>query len=225
MDPLRTLNSSGWVEVDHGAIYGEPVSRIRAQGKMVGRDIQISGFTIDADAGKNLRFRQIRHGIAGLSAHGAERLGLELARIQKLKQSGVAPSGALEFSLSGSGSMDCPQLRAQGRRVKLLSIAGEPFGDLQIAAHTADRALVYDLSTHFQSASLVAHGQTTLDKRLHDAGAPQLLGVQHRGSAQVGADAWTFSGQSATGRHSDRSTARWRTLKNCTATRTCRASR
>lgn len=159
---LRSLNSSGSVEVEHGAIFGEPVSRLRAQGKVVGRDIQISGFMIDADAGKISGSGKFDLGSLAFQLT-AQSTGLELARIQKLKQSGVAPSGALEFSLSGSGSMDSPQLRAQGR-VSSFTIAGEPFGDLQIAAHTADRALVYDLSTRFQSASLVAHGQTTLDK-------------------------------------------------------------
>ena len=159
--PFRALEGSGWVELVHGMAYGEPVSQGRAQGKIVGHQVEISSLTLHNDSGTitasgtyDLHAKRFQ-----LSAQSAQ---LNLNNVQTLQRSGVSTNGLLQFTLSGSGSMDDPNLQAQGK-VTGLAIGGESFGDLQIVAHTANHALIYDLSTQFQSASLSAHGQTRFD--------------------------------------------------------------
>ena len=158
---IRTLEGSGWVELDRGTLYGEPVVRARAQGKIVGHEVQISALSLNDEAGTisgsgsfDLQSKQFR-----VSAQSPQ---FDLSKVQWLQQTGVAANGALEFSLLGSGSLDAPQIQAQGK-VTGFALGAEPFGDLQIAAHTANHALVYELSTQFQSASLRARGETRLD--------------------------------------------------------------
>ncbi len=34
--PVETLNGNGWVQLDNGTLYGEPLTRARAQGKIAG---------------------------------------------------------------------------------------------------------------------------------------------------------------------------------------------
>ena len=159
--PVRAIEGSGWVELEHGTLYGEPVTRGRAQGKIVGRRVEVSALTLRNDSGAITA-----SGTYDLQTRGfqfsAQSAQIDLGKIQRLQKTAVNTSGLLEFSLSGSGSADDPDLRGQGK-VTGLAIGGEPFGDLQIAMHTANHALVYDLSTQFQSASLIAHGQTRFD--------------------------------------------------------------
>jgi translocation and assembly module TamB len=158
---IRTLEGSGWVELDRGTLYGEPVARARAQGKIVGHEVQIAALNLNNEAGTisgsgsfDLQSKQFR-----FSTQSAQ---VDVSKVQRLQQTGVAANGALEFSLLGSGSLDAPQIQAQGK-VTGFALGAEPFGDLQITAHTANHALVYDLSTQFQSASLSAHGLTRFD--------------------------------------------------------------
>jgi translocation and assembly module TamB len=158
---IRTLEGSGWVELDQGTLYGEPVARARTQGRIVGHELQIAALNLNNEAGTisgsgsfDLQSKQFR-----VSAQSPQ---FDLSKVQRLQQTGVAAKGALEFSLLGSGTMDAPQIQAQGK-VTGFALGAEPFGDLQITAHTANHALMYDLSTQFQSASLSAHGQTRFD--------------------------------------------------------------
>jgi translocation and assembly module TamB len=159
--PVRALDGDGWVELDHGVVYGEPVARIRAQGKMMGHDVEAASITVNDEAGKvlgsgsyDLDSRQFQ-----LVAQGT---GLDISRIQRLQQAGLASNGKLDFSVSGNGTLDDPHLQAQGKIVGL-TLNDEPVGDLQITAHTANHGLTYDLATRFESASLTAHGLTALN--------------------------------------------------------------
>jgi translocation and assembly module TamB len=158
--PVHALDGSGWVELDHGVVYGEPVSRIRAQGKIVGHNVQVASLTVSDEAGKvsgsgsfDLGSRQFQLVAQGTAIH--------ISRIQRLNQAGFSTDGTLEFSASGNGTLDDPHLQAQGK-ITELSLNGEQFGDMQINAHTANQRLTYDFATHFQSASLTAHGETAL---------------------------------------------------------------
>ena len=157
---IHTLDGTGWVELDHGIVYGEPVSRIRVQGKIADRVVQLASLTVNDEAGKisasgtyDLRSKQFQ-----LIAQGAN---VDVRRIQRLKEAGADVTGSLGFSVSGSGTVDDPRLQARGT-VSGLTLGGEPVGGVEIVAHTANHNLIYDLSTHFASASLSAHGQTAL---------------------------------------------------------------
>ncbi|HEX3894206.1 MAG TPA: translocation/assembly module TamB domain-containing protein [Terracidiphilus sp.] len=160
--PIHALDGAGSLTLEHGTLYGEPVAHLRAQGRIVGRAVQLSSIDLHDDAGHisgtgsyDLQSRRFQ-----VSAQGAQ---IDISRIQKVRQNGADVHGFLEFALSGSGTLEDPRLQAQGR-VSGLALGGEPFGDLQISAHSANQALEYDLSTRFQTASLSVHGQTRLDK-------------------------------------------------------------
>ena len=158
--PLKTLDGAGWVELDSGQVYGEPISRIRAQGRIAGETVQLSSLTANDDAGKlsatgsyNLKSRRFQ-----VDARGT---GVDLARVQRLHQAGFNVSGKLGFSVTGSGTVDDPLLQGHGELTSVI-FSGEPLGAVEITAHSVNRTLFYDLTTRLESAELSAHGQTAL---------------------------------------------------------------
>jgi translocation and assembly module TamB len=159
--PLHALEGSGWVELANSVIYGEPIGRIRAQGRIAGRTVELASLAVNDDAGKlnatgsyNLDTRQFQ-----ISAHGT---GINLTRIHRLQASGVAVNGKAGFTLTGSGSVDDPRLEAKGTLTGL-ALGGEPVGSVEISARAANRIASYDVTTQFESAKLSAHGQTALN--------------------------------------------------------------
>jgi translocation and assembly module TamB len=160
--PFQMLNGSGWIELDHGAVYGEPIAKIRAQGKVERGALQLTSFAATGPAGE-----VGGSGTIDLVSHRfqlkAEGTGIAIGRIRALQQSAIGLTGDLGFSISGSGTLDDPHLQATGRFTGL-SVYDERVGDLQFEAHTANRTLIYDLGTHFASAALAAHGETSLDR-------------------------------------------------------------
>ena len=159
--PIHALGGSGWVQLDGGSIYGEPVSRVRAQGTIANAVINLSAVTVSEAAGnvslsgnydlKSSRFQ--------LDARGA---GLDVSKIDWLHQKGWTASGRLVFSAHGSGSFDDPQLEAYAT-LSNLAFGGEPIGGLNLVAHTANRTLTYDMTTRMDTAELALHGQTALN--------------------------------------------------------------
>ncbi|MGB6193373.1 MAG: translocation/assembly module TamB domain-containing protein [Terracidiphilus sp.] len=157
---LHSLDGSGWVELNQGALYGEPVAGLRAQGKITGQVIQLSALTLSHDAGRltasgsyDMKARQFQ-----IAAHGA---GIDVSKIHLLKESGAQVDGSMDFTLTGAGSINDPHLEGQGTLTELV-VDGEHLGNVKMTAHIASHNLLYDLSTQFESASLVAHGQTAL---------------------------------------------------------------
>jgi len=158
--PIRALDGSGWMELDRGVVYGESIFKVKALGKISGKVVQLASVTVNDQAGKltasgnyDIRTRTFQ-----IDAQGA---GIDVGQLQRIKQWGSV-TGSLGFSVKGSGTMDDPRLQAQGTLTGL-TLSGEPVGSVQINAHTANSVLIYDLSTHFESASLTAHGQTELE--------------------------------------------------------------
>lgn len=156
--PLHSLDGSGWIELDNGVVYDEPIGRIRAQGKIAGRVVQLSSVTVNDDAGKltatgsyDLTARQFQ-----VSAHGT---GIDIGRIRRLQKAGTPINGKAGFTLTGGGTLDDPRLQAKGTLTGL-TLGNEPVGSVQVTAHTANRTVFYDVATQFESASLAAHGQT-----------------------------------------------------------------
>jgi len=159
--PLHTLDGSGWMQLDGGSIYGEPVSRLRAEGTMERQTLKLHTLSINSDAGKI--------GVSGsfaLASHQfqveADASGLDISRLAGLRKQGLAAAGKLDFSISGSGSLNDPHLEAHAALANL-ALGGEPLGSIQITAHTANRAVSYDLTSRLDAAELTAHGQTSLD--------------------------------------------------------------
>ena len=159
--PIETLNGNGWIQIDKGSIENEPVATMRAQGKIVGQVVQIASLSAIDAAGKatasgsyDLRSQQFQ-----LSAKGD---GIDIAKIKRVHDSGMELAGRLGFSVSGSGTLDDPRLEGRATLAGL-NLGGEPFGEVNIQAHTAKRNLIYDVTTHLDIAEFSAHGQTTLN--------------------------------------------------------------
>jgi translocation and assembly module TamB len=158
--PIRALNANGWIELNGGAIYGEPVTRLRAQGNIANQKIKLTSVTVNEDLGKITA-----NGSYDLKSHrfdvDARGSGIDAAHIQWLQRKNMAVTGKLGFSVSGSGTFDDPRLEAHATLADL-ALGGEPIGGLELVAHTANRVATYDLSTRLQGAEFVAHGQTAL---------------------------------------------------------------
>ena len=158
--PINVLAGSGWVELNHGSVYGEPVARIRAQGNIANQIINLTSVTVSEDAGKiaatgsyNLSSRRFQ-----LDAKGA---GIDVARIETIRRHGLAMTGKLGFTVQGTGTLDDPRLEARATLTSL-ALSGEPLGSMELKAHTANHSITYDLTSRLEAAELTAHGQTEL---------------------------------------------------------------
>ena len=159
--PIHALGGSGWAELDGGAVYGEPVTRIRAQGAMANSLLKVSSVAASAPAGnlsatgsydlKSQRFQ--------VDAKGA---GIDVAKIEELRRQGLDITGKLGFSVLGSGTFDDPLLEVHAA-LSPLALAGEPLGGLDFAAHTANRTITYNATTRLEGAAVNLHGQTALN--------------------------------------------------------------
>ena len=158
--PLGTLGGAGWVELEKGVIYGEPLTRARAQGKIIGQVIELSTITLTGAAGTvagSGRY-DLHSGQFQVDAHGS---ALDLAKVERLRHSGTDLAGTLGFTLSGSGTFDDPHLDGHAD-FSNLALNGDQLGSVNVVAHAANRTLTYDVSSHLEAAELVAHGQTAL---------------------------------------------------------------
>ncbi len=157
---LRTLNGSGWVELNNGAFFGEPLSLVRAEGSLAGETIRLNTFNVKDDAGAltgtgsyDLKTKQFQV--------SAQSPAIDLAKLEKLKHVGVSMAGTSSFSITGNGTVDDPKLQATATMDKV-AIGGESLGRVQLTAHTANQSVLYNLTTSLDSATLAAHGQTAL---------------------------------------------------------------
>jgi translocation and assembly module TamB len=109
--PIHALGGSGWVELNGGSFYGEPVEHIRAQGIVAGQVVRLNSITLKGAAGSvsgtgsyDLSSRQFQ-----VNAQGS---GIDLTKIQALRRQRLQPSGKLNFSMLGSGTPADPHLEA-----------------------------------------------------------------------------------------------------------------
>jgi translocation and assembly module TamB len=158
--PIHSLAGSGWVELDKGSVYGEPVARIRAQGNIANQIINLTSLTVSQGAGNiaatgsyDLSSRRFQ-----LDARGA---GIDVARIETLRRYGLVMTGKLGFTVQGTGTLDDPRLEARATLTGL-ALKDEPLGSVELTARTANRSVTYDLTTRMEAAQLTAHGQTAL---------------------------------------------------------------
>jgi translocation and assembly module TamB len=158
--PIHALGGSGWVELDAGSVYGEPVARLRAQGTMTNDLIKLASVTASAPAGSvsatgsyDLKARRFQ-----IDARGA---GIDVAKFETVQRQGIDVTGKLGFTAQLSGTTDDPRLDAHAT-LSPLALAGEPLGGLDFVAHTFDRSLTYNATTRLEGAELNLHGLTAL---------------------------------------------------------------
>jgi translocation and assembly module TamB len=158
--PIHSLGGSGWVQLQSGTLYGEPVSRLRAEGSIANSTISLSSISLSHPSGNatgtgtyDINSRRFQ-----LDARAS---ALDISKIDWLQNKGFAAAGKLGFSLHASGDVNDPQLSGNAT-LTALSIGGEPVGDLEFVAHTTNHVLNYDMTTRLDTAELAVHGQTTL---------------------------------------------------------------
>ncbi len=158
--PLDTLNGNGWVQLDNGTLYGEPLIRAHAEGKIAGQVVQLSTITMNNAAGAvtasgsyDLRTKQFQ-----VDARGSE---IDIANIDRLRSRTTQITGSLAFSLAGSGTFDDPQISGKATLGNLI-VSGQHFGEFNAVAHTANHALTWDVTARLQAAEFTAHGVTAL---------------------------------------------------------------
>ena len=158
--PLSSAGGSGWVELDDGAAYGEPLTRARGQGTFAGRVLKLTSITLTNKAGsvtgsgsydiESKRFQAEAHGT-----------GLDIANIERLHRAGENVSGKLTFTATASGTEDDPRAQAQAT-LEDLAVDGERLGSLEATAHTENRALVYEATSRMETAEVELNGRTEL---------------------------------------------------------------
>ena len=158
--PVRTLGGSGWVQLDGGSVYSEPIARIRAQGKLAGQFVKLTSVTVNENAGNvsgtgsyDMRSRSFQV--------DAKAAGVDVSRIDWLRARGLSATGKLAFSVAGSGTLDDPRLQGHADLAGL-TLSGEPLGAMDFTAQTANRFLTFDMTTRLDTAEFAMHGQTAL---------------------------------------------------------------
>lgn len=158
--PLHELDGSGWVQMDSGSVYGEPVSHLRAQGTFAGKQIKLTSVTA-AVAGGTLTGQggyEMSSGQFQVNANGRE---IEVSHIEWLHEHGVGVAGKLEFSLTGSGTRADPRLEGHAT-LNGVSLGDVQLGATEVTAHAANHAVMFDAATRLEGAELKVHGQTEL---------------------------------------------------------------
>jgi translocation and assembly module TamB len=157
---LHSLGGSGWAQLSDGVLYGEPITRLRAQGTVDDSQIKLSSIAVGEAAGNvtatgsyDLHSKRF-----SINANAA---GLDVAKIGWFQKKGWSAAGRLTADLRGSGTFDDPQLQANATLTGL-ALGGEPVGALQLSAHTTNHALDYDMTTRLDATELTLHGQTAL---------------------------------------------------------------
>ncbi len=159
--PVRALGGSGWVELNGGSVYGEPVTHLRAQGAIANQLLKFTSITLSAPAGAvsatgsyDIKARRFQ-----VDAKGT---GIDISKIDWLRRQGWAATGKMGFSVRGSGASDDPRLDGDAT-LTALALSGEPVGGMEFVAHTANRSVTYDVTTRLDTAEFKMHGQTALD--------------------------------------------------------------
>lgn len=158
--PYSSLNGNGWIQLENGSLYNEPLTRARVDGNIAGQVIQLSSASLTSAAGTvnasgtyDLNSRQF-----SVNAHAGN---LDISKIDHVRRRATNIEGNLGFTLTGSGTQQDPRLDAHAS-LSNLALSGERFGAIELAARTANGTATYDLSSRLEGAQLSAHGQTSI---------------------------------------------------------------
>ena len=158
--PVHTPNGSGWAQLENGSVYGEPVTRLRAQGALQNEVVKLTEISLGAEGGgiTGSGSYDLRSKVFSAEAHGTN---IDVARIGWLRQQDLDVAGKLNLSLSGSGTVADPHIESHATLAGL-ELGGERIGGLEFTAHTAGERLSYDVTTSLEGAQLAMHGETVM---------------------------------------------------------------
>jgi translocation and assembly module TamB len=159
--PLHAPSGSGSLEISGGSLYGEQVDHLQIEGAIANEELKVASATLRG-AGGNITASgsyDFRSKSFQVDAHGS---GIDVSQIRWLHQHNLDAAGQLKISVTGSGTLDDPNLQAEAE-VNALTLGGQRFGALHISTHAANRALHYDASTQLEGAELALRGDTALN--------------------------------------------------------------
>jgi translocation and assembly module TamB len=158
--PLSSPGGSGWAQLTDAVVYDEPISHARAQGSYEHNVLHVSSLTVQSAAGRvNASGSYDLHTERfDAEAHGNN---LDLAQAKHLHGLSDTVQGRLSFAATATGTRDDPRIEGHAEATKLM-VEGKALGEAQLTAHTVNRALTYDLTSHTDTADLQIHGQTEL---------------------------------------------------------------
>lgn len=156
--PLGAPAGSGWVELENGALFGEPVTHLRVQGTVANQVLKLTSGALEEAGGVvtasgNYDFKAKRFQV---DAH-AERV--EISRIDWVQKHNLEATGKVGISLTGTGTLDDPQLDGHAT-ITALTLGEQQFGTVDVAAKTANRKLNYTVTTQLEGAELDLRGET-----------------------------------------------------------------
>jgi translocation and assembly module TamB len=168
--PLHAPTASGSLQMERGALYGEPVTGLRIQGALASQVLTLASVTLNG-AGGNLsasgsydfnteRF-QPSNSQPGHFQIDARAENIDIARLGLLRSRNIDATGKLAFSITGSGTLNDPHLEGHAT-LTALTFGGQQFGTLQAVAHSAGPVIEYNATTQLEQAGLTLHGQTSL---------------------------------------------------------------
>jgi translocation and assembly module TamB len=163
--PVNSPTGSGTVDVEQAALYGETIDHVHFAGVASGEVVKIISMTAQQSSGKNsgrvtgTGSYDLAHRSFQIDARGE---GIELGKIQQLKNAGLAISGKLGFSTTGEGALSDPHFVSRATFSEM-KIAGEPVSDLLLSASARGHVTTYDLSSHQPTGDFSAHGETSLN--------------------------------------------------------------
>jgi translocation and assembly module TamB len=158
--PVNALVGTGNLELDKAAAYGETFDRVRVTGSLARQQFKLASLTAERGQGRvtasgsydmNTRLFQ-------LDARGS---AIEVGDLEHTRESGLALTGKLGFTLLGGGTFTDPRLTAHAT-LSGMRIASEPVSDLLMLASTQNRTVTYDLSSKQTAGEFSAHGDTEL---------------------------------------------------------------
>jgi len=157
---LRSPNGSGWVQLENASIYGEPLTRLRAQGSLENEVLKLTQVSLGAEGGglQGSGSYDLRSKAFSVEANGTN---IDIARIGWFRRQDVDVAGKLNLSLTGSGTAADPRIESHATLAGL-ELEGERIGGLEFTAHTAGERLSYEMTTSLEGAQLAMHGQTVM---------------------------------------------------------------
>jgi translocation and assembly module TamB len=158
--PLHAPAASGSVEMQHGRIWGEPITQLHVEGAMADQVLKLTSAKLGVASGEGFASGSydFKARTFQLDAHGA---GIEISRLDWVRRQDFEVAGKLDVSLNGSGPLDDPRLEAHAT-ISALTLGGQRFGAFGVSAHTASHSVVYDSTTELEGAELHLQGQTAL---------------------------------------------------------------
>ncbi len=157
---LHDLDGAGWIELDGGSLFGEAITRARAQGELAGGRLHLTQVNVSAAGGTVTASGMYDFGARTFAA-SARGSGMALERMAWPQRLKMAAAGKVAISVAGSGPIDDPRLQGHAS-ISNLVLGGEPLGALDVTAHTANHALLYEAKTLLAGTELSIEGQTAL---------------------------------------------------------------